>query len=155
MASLQWRSLAGVDKSRGSSQRMAVSHPLLAPSAGAGADVRGSPSGALHRGGEVGKVEEALADMAEDAAEVSGEASAVVAEGSQVDRATEEDTLAGEIIGDPVAQVVPRAATGAMAGGRGAGGPSAKVSNQDRVADFLFFFSLRLFCFPFMVVFPS
>ena len=50
-----------------------------------------------------------MADTSEDAAEVSGEASAVVAEGSQVDRATEEATLAGEISGDPVAQAVPRA----------------------------------------------
>ena len=84
--------------------------------------------------------EEALADTSEDAAEVSGEASAVVAEGSQVDRATEEATLAGEISGDPVASAVPRAAAGVMAGGRGACGPCAKVSNQVHVADVFFIF---------------
>ena len=129
---------------------MVVSHPLIAPSAGAGAEVTVSPSGASHRGVEVEKAEEALADTAEDAVEVSGEASAVGAEGSQVDRATEEATLAEEISEDPVAQAVLRAAAGVMAGGRGGGGPSAKVSNQDLIAVvffffFLFFFSLHLF----------
>ena len=91
--------------------------------------------------------EEALADTSEDAAKVSGEASAVVAEGSQVDRATEEATLAGEISGDPVASAVPRAAAGVMAGGRGACGPCAKVSSQVHVADvfFIFFIFLKFF----------
>ena len=45
--------------------------------------------------------EEVLAGMAEDMAEDSEEASAVVAEGSQVDRATEEATMAGEVRGEP------------------------------------------------------
>ena len=111
-----------------------------------------SPSGASHRGVEVEKAEEALADTAEDAVEVSGEASAAGAEGSQMDRATEEATLAEEISEDPVAQAVLRAAAGVMAGGRGGGGPSAKVSNQDLIAVVFFFFFLS---FLFIFSFPS
>ena len=140
---------------------MAVSRPLLAQRAGVGAEVRGSPSGASHRGAEVGKAEEALADTSEDAAEVSGEASAVVAKGSKADRATEEATLAGKVSGDPAAPAVPGAAAGVMAGGRGAGGPCAKVSNQVHVDDvffiFLHFFKFfsPLFRFHCKVVLPS
>ena len=123
---------------------MAVSRPLLAQRAGVGAEVRGSPSGASHRGGEVEMAEEVLAGMAEDLAEDSEEASAVVAEGSQVDRATEEATMAGEVRGEQAAPAATGAASGATAGGREACGPIAKVHNQEHVAVF-FWFSILFF----------
>ena len=129
---------------------MAVSRPLLAQRAGVGAEVRGSPSGASHRGGEVEMAEEVLAGMAEDMAEDSEEASAVVAEGSQVDRATEEATMAGEVRGEQAAPAATGAASGATAGGREACGPIAEVHNQEHVAVFFLvfypFFLIDVFC---------
>ena len=129
---------------------MAVSRPLLAQRAGVGAEVRGSPSGASHRGGEVEMAKEVLAGMAEDMTEDSEEASAVVAEGSQVDRATEEATMAGEVRGEQAAPAATGAASGATAGGREACGPIAEVHNQEHVAVFFLvfypFFLIDVFC---------
>ena len=87
---------------------------------------------------------EVLAGMAEDMTEDSEEASAVVAEGSQVDRATEEATMAGEVRGEQAAPAATGAASGATAGGREACGPIAEVHNQEHVAVF-FWFSILFF----------